>query len=95
MQSLNYLNCNELKCFAKVQGVCLLLASLLIIISHFFIYSEVSHHVQMVYVALFVVFLSVFFTSIFFGQKLKSHFDKLTIVIYTILSVAMLFVFFI
>jgi hypothetical protein len=94
MQSLNYLNYNELKCFAKVQGFCLLIASMLLIVSHFFIYSQVSFGVQALFVFLFSIFLIVYIASTFFGERLKPYFTKLTIVTYSVLSMAMLLVFF-
>lgn len=94
MQSLSYINFDELKFFAKLQGLCLLVAGMLVIVSHFFIYSNVGIAVQAAFMTLFVVSLAVYLISIFFEERLAPFFTTVSIGIYTILSVAMLFVFF-
>jgi uncharacterized membrane protein len=90
MQNLSY---HELKYFAKVQGISLLIATLLLSVSHNMARYQVNSTIQYVFIGLAAIFGIVFAVNIIFGKQLSQRITAASIVIYSVLSLAMLFLF--
>lgn len=87
------LNQIELRFFARMQGSCLFFASLLLMVSHFFIYSTACYSADICYVFAFTVFLAIYLATFVLDNRLKTSSMKCIIALYSILSLAMLIIF--